>query len=108
MIIEISCGDRLRRARGDIHRWWPPARGGVRGTPEMVADPRIRASDDDRDRTASLLREHHAAGRLTPEEFNERLESACREMQIDLLRMNTRDDPAPTLATYLARRMRRQ
>jgi hypothetical protein len=40
----------------------------------MVADPRIRASDDDRDRTASLLREHHAAGRLTPEEFNERLD----------------------------------
>ena len=27
-------------------------------------DPRIRASDDDRDRTASLLREHHAVGRL--------------------------------------------
>jgi uncharacterized protein DUF1707 len=40
----------------------------------MVADPRMRASDDDRDRTASLLREHHAAGRLTPEEFNERLD----------------------------------
>jgi Domain of unknown function (DUF1707) len=40
----------------------------------MAADPRIRASDDDRDRTASLLREHHAAGRLTPEEFNERLD----------------------------------
>jgi hypothetical protein len=40
----------------------------------MVADPRMRASDDDRDRTASLLREHHAAGRLTAEEFNERLD----------------------------------
>jgi hypothetical protein len=42
----------------------------------MVADPRIRASDDDRDRTAALLREHHAVGRLTPEEFNERLDQA--------------------------------
>jgi hypothetical protein len=42
----------------------------------MVTDPRIRASDDDRDRTASLLREHHAAGRLTPEEFNDRLDEA--------------------------------
>jgi hypothetical protein len=41
-----------------------------------VADPRIRASDEDRDRTASLLREHHAAGRLTVEEFNERLDQA--------------------------------
>jgi Domain of unknown function (DUF1707) len=42
----------------------------------MTADPRIRASDDDRDRTATLLREHHAAGRLTAEEFNERLDKA--------------------------------
>ena len=41
----------------------PLVRGGVRGNPEMVADPRIRASDDDRDKTASLLREHHAASR---------------------------------------------
>lgn len=42
----------------------------------MAADPRIRASDEDRDRVASLLREHHAAGRLTAEEFNERLDRA--------------------------------
>ena len=27
------------------------------------SDPRIRASDEDRDRAATLLREHHAAGR---------------------------------------------
>ena len=38
------------------------------------SDPRIRASDEDRDRAATLLREHHAAGRLTAEEFNERLD----------------------------------
>jgi hypothetical protein len=42
----------------------------------MAADPRIRASDEDRDRTVALLREHHAAGRLTAEEFNERLDKA--------------------------------
>lgn len=42
----------------------------------MAYDPSIRASDADRDRTASLLREHLAAGRLTPEEFNERLDRA--------------------------------
>ncbi len=42
----------------------------------MPADPRIRASDEDRDRAASLLREHHAVGRLTAEEFNERLDKA--------------------------------
>jgi Domain of unknown function (DUF1707) len=40
----------------------------------MTSDPRIRASDDDRDRTATLLREHHAAGRLDAEEFNDRLD----------------------------------
>src|SRR5690349_8193164 len=44
--------------------------------PDMASDPKIRASDADRDRTAALLREHHAAGRLTAEEFNERLDKA--------------------------------
>jgi hypothetical protein len=42
----------------------------------MPGDPRMRASDADRDRAASLLREHHAAGRLTAEEFGERLDAA--------------------------------
>ena len=42
----------------------------------MPSDPRIRASDADRDRVAALLREHHAAGRLTVEEFNERMDAA--------------------------------
>lgn len=40
----------------------------------MPGDPRVRASDADRERTATLLREHHAEGRLTPEEFNDRLD----------------------------------
>jgi hypothetical protein len=39
----------------------------------MPGDPRLRASDADRDRVAALLREHHAAGRLTADEFQERL-----------------------------------
>jgi Domain of unknown function (DUF1707) len=42
----------------------------------VPGDPRIRASDADRDRAAALLREHHAAGRLTAEEFHERMEAA--------------------------------
>jgi len=42
----------------------------------VPGDPRIRASDADRDRTTALLREHHAAGRLTAEEFNERMDAA--------------------------------
>ena len=40
----------------------------------MPGDPRLRASDADRERTAQLLREHHAVGRLTAEEFESRLE----------------------------------
>ncbi len=42
----------------------------------MAYDPNIRASDADRDRVATLLREHHAAGRLTAQEFNDRLDQA--------------------------------
>jgi Domain of unknown function (DUF1707) len=41
----------------------------------MPNDPQMRASDSDRDRVASMLREHHAAGRLTAEEFQERLDA---------------------------------
>jgi hypothetical protein len=42
----------------------------------MASDPKMRASDADRERTAALLREHLAAGRLDEEEFHERLEKA--------------------------------
>lgn len=42
----------------------------------MPGDPRIRASDADRERTATLLREHHAEGRLSAEEFSDRLDRA--------------------------------
>ncbi|MGH3301210.1 MAG: DUF1707 SHOCT-like domain-containing protein [Streptosporangiaceae bacterium] len=56
----------------------------------MAYDPNIRASDADRDRVAALLREHHAAGRLTPDEFSDRLDRAFAAKTIgdidDLLR----------------------
>jgi uncharacterized membrane protein len=39
----------------------------------MPVNPRMRASDADRDRVAALLREHLADGRLTADEFQERL-----------------------------------
>jgi len=42
----------------------------------MPGDPRIRASDADRERTTTLLREHHAEGRLTAEEFSHRMDRA--------------------------------
>jgi len=42
----------------------------------VPGDPRIRASDADRDRAAALLREHHAAGRIDAEEFHDRMNKA--------------------------------
>src|SRR5215467_6427290 len=60
--------------------WGGQARSSAAGRPAtaqeqaMASDPKIRASDADRDRTAAALREHLAAGRLTNEEFDERLD----------------------------------
>jgi hypothetical protein len=42
----------------------------------MTSDPRTRASDQDRERFAAALGGHYAAGRLTLEEFQERLDQA--------------------------------
>jgi hypothetical protein len=42
----------------------------------MASNSKIRASDADRDRAAAALREHLAAGRLTIEEFDQRLDQA--------------------------------
>ena len=42
----------------------------------MASNPRTRASDADRDQSAAALREHLAAGRLTIQEFDERLDQA--------------------------------
>lgn len=45
----------------------------------MASDSsRIRASDADRDRVAALLQEHHAEGRLSAEEFGERVDAALQ------------------------------
>ena len=60
----------------------------------MPGDPRIRASDADRDRTAALLREHHAAGRLTAEEFHERMERAMEATTLGELDELMSDLPA--------------
>lgn len=59
----------------------------------MAYDPNIRASDADRDRAAALLREHHAAGRLTPEEFSERLDKAFAAKTIGEIDALLRDLP---------------
>jgi len=60
----------------------------------VPGDPRIRASDADRDRAAALLREHHAAGRLTAEEFHERMERAMEATTLGELDELMSDLPA--------------
>jgi hypothetical protein len=60
----------------------------------VPGDPRIRASDADRDRVASLLREHHAAGRLTAEEFHERMDHALEAKTLGELDELMTDLPA--------------
>jgi DUF1707 SHOCT-like domain len=60
----------------------------------MPSDPRMRASDQDRDRVAALLREHHAVGRLDAEEFNERLDKALAAKTLGELDELTADLPA--------------
>lgn len=42
----------------------------------MASDTKTRASDADRDRTVTALQDHLAAGRLTIQEFDERLDQA--------------------------------
>jgi hypothetical protein len=63
----------------------------------MAVDPRLRASDSDRDRTATMLREHHAVGRLDADEFNERLDKAFAAKTIGELDELTADLPAVDL-----------
>jgi hypothetical protein len=40
----------------------------------MTLDPSMRASDADRETAADRLRDAHAEGRLTREEFDERID----------------------------------
>ena len=49
----------------------------------------MRISDDDREQVVVMLREHLLAGRLTLEEFSERVEAALRaRVGAELARVN--------------------
>ena len=76
----------------------------------MPSDPSFRASDADRDRIADLLREHHAVGRLDPQEFAERLDKAFSAKTIGELDDLVADLPAvdtyPLPTSGLSRRTR--
>ncbi|ADB52478.1 DUF1707 SHOCT-like domain-containing protein [Conexibacter woesei] len=57
-------------------------------------DPVLRASDAERERTADLLREHCSAGRLTPDELDERIDAAFGARTVGELRALLADLPA--------------
>lgn len=61
----------------------------------MSAKPPVRASDADRERTITLLREHAVEGRLTLEEFTDRMSSATLARTSDELEVLARDLPSP-------------
>jgi hypothetical protein len=56
--------------------------------------PALRASDADRERTIALLREHAVEGRLTLEEFTDRMSSAYLAQTNDELEALARDLPS--------------
>jgi hypothetical protein len=58
-------------------------------------DPELRASNEDRDRIVAQLEAHTAAGRLTLEEFTERVDRALAARTRRDLAEVTRDLPPP-------------
>jgi hypothetical protein len=61
---------------------------------DPLSTPALRASDAERERTAVLLRDHAAAGRLTPEELDERLDAAYGARTVGELEALAHDLPA--------------
>ena len=73
----------------------------------MTERPDLRASDEQRDRAAAEIRDHYAAGRLTEDEFNERLDAAYGARTQGELAELRRDLPALSTRNELAERRRR-
>ena len=69
-----------------------------------MTHPVVRASDADRERTVELLRGHSVDGRLTLEEFAERMALAYEAKTQDELEQLTRDLPVETTASPARRR----
>jgi uncharacterized membrane protein YgcG len=59
----------------------------------MATGPDLRIGDADREAAAAGLREHYAQGRLTLEEFNQRIDAAFAAVTQSQLRQVTRDLP---------------
>jgi Flp pilus assembly protein TadB len=61
----------------------------------MATGPDLRIGDADREAAAASLREHYAVGRLTLDEFNQRLDAVFHATTQSQLRQITRDLPHP-------------
>jgi hypothetical protein len=59
----------------------------------MATGPDLRIGDADREAAAASLREHYAVGRLTLDEFNQRLDAVFHATTQSQLRQITRDLP---------------
>jgi Domain of unknown function (DUF1707) len=59
----------------------------------MATGPDLRIGDAEREAAAASLREHYAQGRLTLEEFNERLDAVFKATTQSQLSLITRDLP---------------
>jgi len=59
----------------------------------MATGPDLRIGDADREALAASLREHYAQGRLTLEEFNQRLDAVFKATTQSQLNLLTRDLP---------------
>src|ERR1700730_11750058 len=73
-----------------------------------MSDPSsLRVADADRERLTDELREHMVAGRLTPEEFEDRLEQAYKattRADLDALRVDLPLSPATIQRELVERR----
>jgi DUF1707 SHOCT-like domain len=74
----------------------------------MSADPELRASDAERRRVAELLRTHYLDGRLTQDDFDERVEHALAARTQGELAELTRDLPPEAPAPPAPARRRRK
>jgi hypothetical protein len=70
----------------------------------MSEAPAVRASDADREQTVALLRDHAAEGRLTLEEFTERMSAAFGARTRDELDELARDLPSGAASVPSRRR----
>ena len=62
--------------RGNVMWVWPPPSGPIDSRP--IQKTQLRIGDAERDRAIAALGDHFAAGRLTSEEFDQRLDKALQ------------------------------